>query len=731
MTTEPMLHVIRGGGNCLVLADNPLGLPEVVHWGSDLIDEEARSLVALTGMPVPHNALDEPWPLTVAPNPSDGWRGTPAYAVHRAGGSTTPRWVAEVARTAQSAADAPGGSAIETLTTRATADNSGLELVVTQTLDEHGVLVVRAALTNSRDDAAPVDVDSLRAVLPLPSRATEVLDLGGRWVRERSPQRSELREGTWVRAGRRGRAGHDATLLMLCGTTGFGFRTGEVWGAHTAWSGNHETYAERLAEGAGRHAAVLGGGEVLAPGEIRLGPGETYEAPSVFFVHSTEGMDGVTRGLLAHQRQHPGYRRTPRPVTLNTWEAVYFDTDLDHLKELADLAAELGVERFVLDDGWFGSRRNDTRGLGDWTVSTEVWPAGLAPLVDHVKGKGLQFGLWFEPEMVNPDSDLVRAQPDWVLAPQAGHPRGSRHQQGLDLTHPGAFAHLLESISALVSEYAIDYLKWDHNRDLIEAVASDVEAVDRPRVHDQTAAAYRLFDALRERHPDLEIESCASGGGRVDLEILARTDRVWTSDCNDALERVDIQQWTGLLVPPERMGTHVGPALSHTTLRTVGLDFRLLVALTGHAGLEWDITEADDAERAAIARWIALHKELRPLLHSGRVVRADLPDDRLRVSGVVAEDGSEAVFTVLQTASAPWASPGSVPLPGLDPDRTYRIRVRDEIGLPRFVQKVPPAWWEAALGEGVLATGRALAVVGLAAPVLSPAQGFVLHLTTA
>ncbi len=206
-------------------------------------------------------------------------------------------------------------------------------------------------------------------------------------------------------------------------------------------------------------------------------------------------------------------------------------------------------------------------------MSPEVWPDGLAPLVEHVRGLGMEFGLWFEPEMVNVDSDLVRQHPDWVLGPRAGHPREWRHQQVLDLANPEAAAHLEAQISALVDEYAIDFIKWDHNRDLLEAVRSDASGSDRPAVHAQTTAFYALLDRLRERHPALEIESCASGGARVDLGVLARTDRVWTSDCNDALERVRIQRWTSLLVPAEVMGTHVGPPTAHTTHRT--LDLRL------------------------------------------------------------------------------------------------------------------------------------------------------------
>ncbi|HSO64870.1 MAG TPA: alpha-galactosidase [Ornithinibacter sp.] len=713
----PTTIVLRGGGTALVLAQDGRGLPFVLHWGADLPDGAVADLSLVTGPPVAQNQLDEPWDLTVLPTSGDGWLGTPAYAAHREGGHAAPRWAATLEERA--------GGAVVT----GTASDVGVRVEIRYRLDEHGVLVVEQALTNLSEADAPLEVASLRALLPLPARADEVLDLTGRWCRERSPQRRRLTDGTWLRTGRHGRTGHDATLLMVCGTAGFGFRSGEVWAAHVAWSGNHEHLAEHLPEGAGRHAAVLGGGESLAAGEVRLGPGETYAAPPVVFVHSTGGLDGLTRALVRHQRAADGYRSSPRPLVLNTWEAVYFDTDLDHLRRLADTGASIGVERFVLDDGWFGSRRDDHRGLGDWHVSPEVWPDGLGPLVDHVKGLGMEFGLWFEPEMVNLDSDVVRAHPDWVLGPVAGVPAASRRQHVLDLANPDAFDHVLTSMSGIVGEYGVDFVKWDHNRDLHEAVRTDATGVDRAAVHAQTLAAYRLFDELRRRHPGLEIESCSSGGARVDLGVLARTDRVWTSDCNDALERVAIQRWTGLLVPPERMGAHVGPPRAHTTHRQLDLSLRMLVALGGHAGLEWDITTCSPDELEVLRRWSGLYRELRQLLHGGDAVRVDHGADSLVVGGVVAPDRSAAVFTVVSVATGTGVSPGAVPLPGLDPDRVYLVRVRDEAGLPAVVQAAPPSWWDGAVDGGVWAGGAALGAVGLALPVLAPAQGFLLHLT--
>jgi alpha-galactosidase len=712
-------HVLRSAGVLLVVDATGPDLPRVLHWGADLPDAAIEELTGtVTAGPVPHSALDAPWPLTVLPTPADGWLGTPAYAAHRAGAGAAPRWKA-------TSTTSLGENAI-----RVSADADGVRVEVDLELDAFGVVTVTQRVANEGDSV--LDVAALRAVMPLPARAREVLDLTGRWCRERSPQRSPLPQGTHLRASRRGRTGHDATLLLCAGTTGFGFGHGEVWAAHVAWSGDHEHLVERLPEGAGMHAAVLAGGELLAPGEMRLPPGTAYEAPPVVFVHADDGLDGVSRRLHRAQRARRTRATGPRPLVLNTWEAVYFDHDLATLQRLADTAARIGVERFVLDDGWFGGRRHDRRGLGDWQVSDEMWPDGLEPLVRHVKGLGMEFGLWFEPEMVNEDSDLVRAHPDWVLGPRAGRPREWRHQQVLDLANPEAAAHIEAQVSALVSEYGIDFIKWDHNRDLMEAVRTDGAIVDRPAVHQQTAAYYALLDRLRAAHPALEIESCASGGARVDLGVLAHTDRVWTSDCNDALERAQIQRWTSLLVPAEVMGTHIGPPTAHTTHRTLDLSFRMLMAMQGHAGLEWDITSCDDDELEALAAWSGLYRELRGLLHSGDLVRADDPDpgeSGIVVTGTVAPDASEAAYTVAALHTGPQAVPGLVRLPGLDPTRTYRVRVRAEAGLPQTVQHAGPAWWEGALTEGLELSGALLGSVGLPMPVLAPAQGLLLHLT--
>jgi len=334
----------------------------------------------------------------------------------------------------------------------------------------------------------------------------------------------------------------------------------------------------------------------------------------------------------------------------------------------------------------------------------------------------MDFGLWFEPEMINEDSDLARAHPEWILAPGERLPLRGRAQQVLNLTVPAAFDHVTEAMSAIIAEHDIDYIKWDHNRDLLEA--GDRRS-GLPRVHEQTRAVYALMDELRRRHPCLEIESCASGGGRIDLEVLDRTDRVWASDCIDPLERQRIQRWTGLLLPPELLGSHVGAPMAHTTHRTHSLAFRAATALFGHFGIEWDLRSASKEDRAELADWVALYKAERHLIHTGTAIHCDPPGAGYWAHGVVSPDRSRALcaFVALDTGVA--AQPGRVRIPGLDPDTVYRVEPV-EISAASLVRTSagPPAWWSGATEV----TGRTLAHVGLQAPMLYPEQALLVRL---
>jgi alpha-galactosidase len=592
-----------------------------------------------------------------------------------------------------------------------------LDLRMEFELAPSGLLRTRATLTNHGDDFA---VDDLVLALPVPAHATQILDFAGRWGMERLAQARDFTVGTHLREGRKGRTGADAATVLHATEPGTGFDRGEAWGVHLGWSGNHTHYAERVFT----DHRVLGGGELLLPGEVILGASEAYTTPWLYGSYG-DGLDAVARRFHDFLRARPEHPSSPRPVLLNVWEAVYFDHDLDRLRSLADHAAAVGIERFVLDDGWFGSRRNARSGLGDWVVAPDVWPDGMHPLVEHVRGLGMEFGLWVEPEMVNPDSDVARAHPEWIMAARQGLPLAARNQQVLNLGIPAAYDHVLGQLLALLAEYDIAYLKWDHNRDLVEAGTQTDGG--RPGVHEQTLATYRMMDELRSRHPGLEIESCSSGGARVDLGILEHTDRVWASDCSDPLERQRLMRWTGQLIPPELIGAHIASPHSHTTGRRHDLSFRAITAMFGHLGVEWDISGATATERDELAAWIALYKEHRQLLLTGDVVRGPDPADALWVHGVVARDRREAVFALATLAWTP-AMPGPrVRIRGLDPQLTYRVQpLGVGIGTPPSGFAAPD-WWKAAPELSGAVLGR----VGLAAPSLHPEQAVLLRFVAA
>ncbi|MDH6287917.1 alpha-galactosidase [Rhodococcus opacus] len=733
--TSPHAYVHLTAGGVSVVLDLTGGrLPAIVHWGAALGDLDLADVEALAQAniePPAGNVVDLPVRLSILPEHHTGWVGKPGIAGHRDGADWSPLFTT-TALTVDAAEHRSGLVAVGAGAVRVAAHDTvaDLGLVLDIELLPSGLLRARAEVTNAGDSFYVLD--DLQLAFPVPPQAREILDFAGRWGKERTPQRRELTVGIHEREGRKGRTGPDAATVLSVGVPGFGFGRGEVWGTHVAFSGNHRHYAERLFTG----FQVVGGGELLLPGEVRLADGESYATPWVYGAYG-DGLDAQAHRFHDYLRSRPTHPRRVRPVTINVWEAVYFDHDLARLTDLADRAAKLGVERYVLDDGWFRYRRNDLAGLGDWHVDETVWPNGLHPLVDHVRSLGMEFGLWFEPEMINLDSDLARAHPEWVMATGGRTPVPSRNQQVLNLGIPEAYDHILERMSAILGEYDIAYIKWDHNRDLIDAGTAPH---GRAGVHDQTLATYRLMDELKRRFPGLEIESCSSGGARVDLGILERTDRVWVSDCIDPLERQQMNRWTMQLLPPELLGSHIASGISHTTGRYHRLSFRAGTALYGHLGIEWDLATATDDENVQLAVWIDLYKRHRELLHTGTMVRADEIDPTLLVYGAIAQDRAEALFFLAYVGRSEVSPRGRFTLPGLDPDRRYRVR-SVFAGAPDEGLK-PPAWFDvhpqggradglSAGSEvpGVSMTGRALAVAGLQTPASFPDDVVVLSVT--
>ncbi|HEY3337987.1 MAG TPA: alpha-galactosidase, partial [Propionicimonas sp.] len=402
---------LRAEGLSVVVDLSEGRLPAIVHWGADLGELTCPDVTTLARAgvhPIVANIVDEPVRIGLLPEHHTGWVGRPGISGSRAGRDWSPLFTTSGLRvdgvTVAAGAERPSLITLGTaeLEITATDEVAGLGLLIRIELTTGGLLRSQATLTNRGAD--DYQLDDLVLAYPVPPVARELLDLAGHWGRERVPQRRELTTGVHLREGRKGRTGADAATVLHAGVPGFCFGSGETWGVHVGWSGNHTHYAERAFTG----EQLLGGGELLLPGEMVLGPGGSYTSPWLYGSHG-DGLDEVARRFHRWLRSRPTHPSPERPMTLNVWEAVYFDHELQPLLELADAAAAIGVERYVLDDGWFGSRRDDFSGLGDWTVSKDVWPDGLHPLVDHVTELGMQFGLWFEPEMVNLDSEVARA----------------------------------------------------------------------------------------------------------------------------------------------------------------------------------------------------------------------------------------------------------------------------------------------------------------------------------
>lgn len=572
-----------------------------------------------------------------------------------------------------------------------------------------GSLRVRHMLTNigGSEDGTYV-LDGLDVHIPLRDDMTEIMDFAGRHERERQPQRHEVADGMWLREFRKGKPGY-AGPLIVAGTPGFDFGHGSVLMVQVAWSGNSTVAVERDDE----QTAGINAGELLLPGEIVLESGESYTTPWVMVTASDNGLDGAAQSVHAWERSLPTHPKS-QPATLNVWEAVTFHHDFDKLREIADRAARIGIERYVLDDGWFHLRRDDHAGLGDWWIDEDVWPDGLKPLSDYVHSRGMQFGLWIEPEMINQDSDLYRKHPDWIMQAGERTPIEQRNQLVLDLTNPAAFSYVYESISEVLERTGVDYVKWDHNRFLLEAGSNQHGGA--PAVHEQTTAFYRLLDAFRERFPEIEWESCASGGGRIDTGVVEKVSRFWCSDMTDALSRQKIQRWTAQTVAPEYIGAHISQPSSQQTGRTFSLAFRAATAVFFGFGIEWDITEADADDLDQLATWIAWYKANRGLLHGGRFVRLDVPDPTVLGFGAVAQDGSRAIIEHVQYEESDSNRGVYLRVPGLDPSARYKLRwtAVSELSAPleSFDSYGP-------IGD-VAVTGEYLAKVGIRIPRCRP-----------
>lgn len=660
--------------------------PFIAHIGASLQHDDVDTYLLHHG--VPGGGLDQPvYPWLIA-EPSAGWMGRPGTQ-YRIGDERPVVTNLRLTGTVTSSA-----STVLTLVDT----NHPITIEIHIGLGDDGAVTFDSTVRNTGE--TPFALDALRLSIALPGRCGELLTLGGRHAMEAVEHRHQWNQSRIVLENRTGRTSHELMGVVFAGTPHFSEETGDVWGVHLAWSGNFEF----MCDASTANMKVIQVGELLEPGDIQLGPGRTHTAPRVLVAHSTSGINTVSHRFHDHLRANL-QRSIDRPVIVNTWEAVYFRHDFDTLARLANVAAEVGVERFVLDDGWFAGRRDDTAGLGDWWVDPEVWPDGLTPLVDHVRSLGLEFGLWFEPEMVNPDSELFRQHPDWVLGGTDPRPVLGRNQLVLDMSRPEVRDHLFTAMDALLSQHDIAYVKWDHNRPLIRAHS-----------HDQTRGTYELLERLTTAHPGVQFESCASGGGRIDHGIARWVDRFWTSDSIDALDRLAIQKGVSKLVPIEMMGSHIGSPTCHTTGRKHALSFRAATAMFGWLGVEWNLLEIDEKQQRGLTEAIGLYKSLRPLLHSGDFVRHDHPDPDVHIHSVISKDRDRAIVSVSRLRNGPSHRGAPIRIAQLDPDAVYTVD-RVEMGTPRWaLNRDLPTW----VSGTTRATGRVLATIGVPLPPLLP-----------
>ena len=692
---ENLIHLRRQGTS--VVVDVSAGVPVIAHWGRELETIDRDSILKSVYLPKQPGNVDVTAPIAVVPQHGDGCFARPGLAGHRPGG----RFFAP--RFSRSKVDLSEYGFVFTSTDSA----AELGLRCQFDLRESGVLAINAVVTNFGDSRYLLD--TLSITLPIPIGAEELVTLTGSWAREFAIHRQSFSHGAWTSENRTGRTSHEHPPVVWAVQANADEWHGEVWGAHLAWSGNHVLLAEVLAD----NRKYLQLGELLMAGEVCLEPGTSYSTPEVVATYSQNGFTPASINFHRHVRANlPNKSKSvSRKVLLNTWEAVYFDHDEEKLKHLAEVAASVGVERFVLDDGWFAGRRNDKSSLGDWWVSPEIYPNGLKPLISHVRKLGMDFGIWVEPEMISEDSELFRTHPDWALVSPDYEPVRSRNQLVLNLAHAPAYEYVYSKLDKLLSEYEISYVKWDMNRPHVQATLKSGAA----GTHEQTLALYKLIDQLREKHQHIEIESCSSGGGRIDHEILRRTDRVWTSDCIDPFRRQKIQRGASMFIPNAVMGAHVGAEKSHTTGRVHTLEFRAISAVFGHLGFELDLTVCSQSELQLIKQVVEWHKKFRGLLHSGDAVRFDCKSESQLSHGVYSHDRNEALVSLVQlTETIHGEESQFLQLPGLNGECRYRVVAFDS----KFATTE-------AVGEF---TGRQLSNTGLKLSKMRPETGTIFHL---
>jgi alpha-galactosidase len=573
---------------------------------------------------------------------------------------------------------------------------------------ESGVLARSATIENRGADSVTVE-QAAAAAWALPAGQYTLNYLTGRWAGEWTLNQEPIEHGARVMESRRGSTGHQANpwFVVQAGAPDgdrsgdLGEEHGEVWFGALAWSGSWRITVERDQLDAVR---ITGGFNPFDFGYV-LKPGAKLETPVFYGGYARDGLGGASRVLHRFElarilpranESGDAHAPRPRPVIYNSWEATNFNVSEAGQMALAEKAAALGVDRFVMDDGWFGQRSNDHAGLGDWYVNPQKFPHGLKPLIDKVHALGMDFGLWVEPEMVNPDSDLYRQHPDWVLH-FAGRPETEqRNQLVLNLARPDVRDYVLNTLDRLLNENEIAFLKWDSNRNWSEPGWDQLPAAEQKAVYvEYTRNLYAILKELRRRHPKVEIESCSGGGGRVDLGILRYVDEVWPSDNTDPFDRLSIQDGFTYAYTPQIMMAWVTDSPHWQNDRSTSLAYRMLSSMQGSLGIGADVSKWTPEEVALAKRLIAEYKQVQTTIVQGDLYRLIAPRDGSEFSSTetVRADRSQAVvFAFIHSTEEGRGFP-LLKLQGLDRDAEYTLRAIEGKALAGTPETASGAWW--------------------------------------
>lgn len=679
----------------LVLELREGALPIWRHLGARV---ELGTLPSLASLTAPASfSLDKHVPMSVLPGAELGWFGREMLKLRGESGAVIAFRPAECSAVQEENA----------ILISSRDSGAGIEVQQRFTMLAGGAICASVTV-QSVGDAPIILHDPASALFPLCGPWARVISWRGRHNNELNEQAEPMPAQGWLRESRRGISGHGGPPGFYLLQDGATYHQGLVMAAQLCWSGDGALSIAYDDEGF--WTARLG-----QLGDQVLGAGESLKLPDVILALSNRGRNGAMAQMhhaVRNLLRWPEGKMRPRLVHLNSWEACYFDHDEGRILRLARAAKAIGAERFILDDGWFKGRGDDTAALGDWTADPVKYPNGLGPLVESVRAMGLEFGLWVEPEMVNPNSDLCRAHPNWALHEDDQDRPTARNQLVLNMALPEVQDYLFDALNRLLSDHSIAYLKWDQNRD--HAPSGGLA---------QTLGTYALLARLRAAHPSVEIEGCAGGGGRSDAGLAPYIHRFWTSDNVDALSRIDMQRGFLAFLPPEIMGAHIGASPCHATSRAQPLAFRAAIACQGHLGVEMDPETLSEGEQASLAKWIAFYKEWRELLHGGAVILGEGAEVKWHAQG----NGHDILLFVIRSAPMSTRRPQPLPLAFAANSKKWQVRLLELAELEGAHGPAQAPIFDA-LQNGVEFTGSWLAEHGVPLPVQRAESVAIFHM---